>query len=68
MGTLKEENFINQNYFQGKITDISDGGIEIEFSGRLGNMRIPKRMLISDKEPKVGSEVGFMMTYPEVLE
>ncbi|MEY8304214.1 CBO2463/CBO2479 domain-containing protein [Anaerosalibacter bizertensis] len=65
---MKEENFINQNYFQGKITDISDGGIEIEFSGRLGNMRIPKRMLISDKEPKVGSEVGFMMTYPEVLE
>ncbi|MCR2042995.1 CBO2463/CBO2479 domain-containing protein [Anaerosalibacter massiliensis] len=65
---MKEESFINQNYFQGKITDISDGGVKIEFFGRLGSIRIPKRMLISKEEPKIGSEVGFMMTYPEVLE
>lgn len=63
-----EENFINQNYFQGKITEISDGGVEIEFFGRLGSIRIPKRMLISKNEPEVGLEIGFMMTYPEVLE
>ncbi|HSH35017.1 CBO2463/CBO2479 domain-containing protein [Schnuerera sp.] len=60
--------YINQNYFQGKIVDISDGGVEIEFKGRLGNLRIPKRMIISKSELAIGKEVGFMMTYPEVLE
>lgn len=62
------EGVTNQQYFQGKIIEISDGGVEIEFQGRLGKMKIPKRMLICKKEPKLGQEVGFMMTYPEILE
>ncbi|MDO4595168.1 MAG: CBO2463/CBO2479 domain-containing protein [Tissierellia bacterium] len=56
------------NYFQGKIVQINDGGFKISFFGRLGEILIPKRMLISDNEPKIGDVVGFMMTYPEVIE
>ncbi len=48
--------------------DISDGGVEIEFNGRLGSLKIPRRMIISKNELAIGKEVGFMMTYPEVLE
>ncbi len=62
------DDYINQNYFQGKIVDISDGGVEIEFNGRLGSLKIPRRMIISKNELTIGKEVGFMMTYPEVLE
>jgi hypothetical protein len=62
------DNYINQNYFHGKIVDISDGGVEIEFSGRLGYLKIPRRMIISNDKLILGKEVGFMMTYPEVLE
>jgi len=62
------DDYLNQNYFQGKIVDISDGGVEIEFNGRLGSLKIPRRMIISKNELAIGKEVGFMMTYPEVLE
>lgn len=62
------DNYINQNYFQGRIVDIYDGGVEIELNGRLGTVKIPKRMIISKNELVIGKEVGFMMTYPEVLE
>ncbi|GFN36186.1 CBO2463/CBO2479 domain-containing protein [Tepidimicrobium xylanilyticum] len=62
------DNYINQNYFQGRIVNIYDGGVEIELNGRLGILKIPKRMIISKNELVTGKEVGFMMTYPEVLE
>lgn len=62
------DNYINQNYFQGRIVNVYDGGVEIELNGRLGILKIPKRMIISKSELVTGKEVGFMMTYPEVLE
>lgn len=62
------DNYINQNYFQGRIVNVYDGGVEIELNGRLGILKIPKRMIISKNELVTGKEVGFMMTYPEVLE
>lgn len=64
----KIEGITQQNYFQGKIVEITDGGIVIELNGRLGELRIPRRMLICKSDPKIGQEIGFMMTYPEVLE
>lgn len=56
------------NYLQGKIVEVNDGGVHISFFGRLGEILIPKRMLVSDNPPQIGDIVGFMMTYPEVIE
>lgn len=55
-------------YMEGIIYAIEDAAVEIEFKGRLGRLKIPKRMLISDYELKLGQELGFNMTYPEVLQ
>lgn len=52
---------------KGIITEVHDGCVAIEFKGRLGTLRIPKRMLISDYEPKEGLEVGLKMSFIEVL-
>lgn len=55
------------NYYEGIITEVHDGSVAIDFKGRLGSMRIPKRMFISDYEIKVGQEVGFNMSFIEQL-
>lgn len=61
-------NYIStERYFEGIITKINDCAVAVDFKGRMGEMYIPRRMLISDYQLKVGQEVGFMMTYPEVL-
>lgn len=52
---------------RGIITAISDGSVSIDFKGRLGNMNVPMRMLISDYELKVGQEIGMNMSFPEVI-
>jgi len=57
----------NPSYFEGIIVEISDGAVAIDLKGRLGYFKMPKRMLISKEELKLGQEVGFIMSYPEVL-
>ena len=52
---------------EGIIIEIQDGAVSIDLKGRLGFMKIPRRMLISNHNIKVGQEVGFMMSYPESL-
>ncbi|WP_061310706.1 CBO2463/CBO2479 domain-containing protein [Clostridium botulinum] len=52
---------------EGVIVEVSDGAIAIDFKGRLGYLRIPRRMIISDYELKVGQEVGLNMSFVEVL-
>lgn len=56
-----------QIYMEGIIVEIQDGAVSIDLKGRLGFMKIPRRMLISNHDIKVGQEVGFMMSYPESL-
>ncbi|GIM31497.1 CBO2463/CBO2479 domain-containing protein [Paraclostridium bifermentans] len=56
-----------ERMYEGVIVDITDGGVTIDLKGRLGQFKIPKRMLITDYELKLGFEVGFMLSYPEVL-
>ena len=53
--------------FEGTLIEVSGGGAVIELNGRLGQLKIPLRMLISDESPRVGQKVRFMMTYPEVI-
>lgn len=54
-------------YMEGIITEVHDGSVALDFKGRLGSMRIPKRMIISDYELKVGQEVGLNMSFVEQL-
>ena len=54
-------------YMEGIITEVFDGAVSIDLKGRLGHMKIPMRMLITDYEPKVGQEVGFNMSFIEQL-
>ncbi|APX72192.1 hypothetical protein M5C72_03385 [Companilactobacillus allii] len=67
------DNFDKLNYastetlYEGIITEVTDAGVSIDLKGRLGELKIPKRMLICEHEPQVGHEVGFLMSYPEVL-
>lgn len=56
-----------ERYYEGIIVEINDCAIAIDFKGRMGELYLPRRMVISDYELQIGQEVGFMMTYPEVL-
>ncbi len=52
---------------KGIITEVYDGAVSIDFKGRLGSMKIPMRMLITDYELQEGMEVGLKMSFVEVL-
>lgn len=56
-----------ENYYEGKVVDISDGSVTIDIKGRLGRLELPKRMVINDNKLEVGHEVGFLMSFPEVV-
>lgn len=51
------------NLIKGKIVDLSEGDVIIQFDSRLGMMRIPLRMLITEKSPQTGDEVELYMSY-----
>jgi len=52
---------------KGIITEVHDGSVSIDFKGRLGSIKIPLRMLITDYELQEGMEVGLKMSFVEVL-
>lgn len=52
---------------QGVIVEIQDGAVAIDLKGRLGYFKVPMRMLITDYPLKVGQEIGFKMSFLEVL-
>lgn len=52
---------------QGVIVEVHEGSVSIDFKGRLGFLKIPMRMLITDYPIKVGQEVGLKMSFIEVL-
>ncbi len=54
-------------YMEGIITKVEDGAVELDFKGRLGHIKVPMRMLITDYPLEVGQEVGFNMSFLEVL-
>jgi len=56
-----------ERMYEGVLVEISEGAVTIDLKGRLGQLKIPRRMLISEYNPVIGQEVGFMMSYPEVL-
>lgn len=52
---------------KGIITEVHDGSVSIDLKGRLGSMKIPMRMLITDYELSPGMEIGMNMSFPEVI-
>lgn len=57
----------SEKYYEGVIVKVEGGAVTIDLKGRLGQFKIPNRMLFTDYDPQVGHEVGFMMSNPEVL-
>ena len=54
-------------YTEGIIVDLDDCSVSIDLKGRMGFLKVPKRMLITDYELKVGQEVGLNMSFLEVI-
>ena len=50
---------------EGVIVEVHDGAVAIDLKGRLGHLRIPKRMIISDCDLAVGQEVAWNMSFIE---
>ena len=53
---------------EGVIVEVTGGSVTIDINGRLGQMKLPLRMVINDHPLEVGQMVRFMMSYPEVIE
>ena len=66
-GTERLKYISTERMYEGVIVELTDGSVTIDLKGRLGQLKIPRRMLISEHDLKIGQEVGFMMSYPEVL-
>ena len=56
-----------ERIYEGVLVEVTGGSATIEINGRLGQLKIPLRMLISEEPPKVGDVVRFTMSYPEVM-
>lgn len=52
---------------EGIITEVHDGSVAIDLKGRLGSLRIPMRMLISEYPLQAGQEVAWNMSFIEQL-
>ena len=50
---------------EGVIVAVRDGAIDVDLMGRLGFISVPKRMVISDTELKVGQTVAWNMSFIE---
>lgn len=54
-------------YTEGIIVEIDDCAVGVDLKGRMGFLKVPKRLLITDYELQVGQEVALNMSYLEVL-
>ena len=52
---------------EGVIVEVHDGCVAIDLKGRLGYLKIPMRMLITDYPLVVGQEVAWNMSFIEQL-
>lgn len=50
---------------EGIVTEVHDGGIIIDLKGRLGQLKVPMRMVISDYPVEVGQIVAWNMSFVE---
>lgn len=52
---------------RGIVVEVQDGAVALNFKGRLGYLKVPMRMIISDYPLELGQEVAFNMSFPEVV-
>ena len=52
---------------EGVIVEVHDGCVGIDLKGRLGYLKVPMRMLITDYPVKVGQEVVWNMSFVEQM-
>lgn len=52
---------------EGVIVEVHDGCVGVDLKGRLGYLKIPMRMLITDYPIKVGQEVAWNMSFVEQM-
>lgn len=50
---------------EGVIVEVHDGAIAVDLKGRLGFLKVPLRMVISDYPLKVGQTVAWNMSFIE---
>lgn len=50
---------------EGVVVEVRDGSVAVDIKGRLGFIKVPKRMVISDYDVEVGQEVAWNMSYIE---
>ena len=43
----------SEKYYEGVISNVEGGAVTIDLKGRLGQFKIPNRMLITDYNPQV---------------
>jgi len=53
---------------EGVIVEVTGGSVTIDINGRLGQLKLPLRMVINNRPLEVGQIVRFQLTYPEVVE
>ena len=51
---------------KGKIVEVTDVGVKIIFSGRLGVLSVPLRMVFTEKPLAVNDEVELYISYVQV--
>lgn len=52
---------------EGVIVEIYDGCVGVDLKGRLGYLKVPMRMLITEHPIVIGQEVGWNMSFVEQL-
>ena len=52
---------------EGIIVEVEDGAVAMDFKGRLGYLKVPLRMIITDYPLEIGQIVSFKMSFPEVI-
>ena len=52
---------------EGVIVEVHDGCVGIDLKGRLGFLKVPMRMMITDYPLKVGQDVAWNMSFIEQL-
>ena len=54
-------------YMEGIIVALDECSVSVDLKGRMGFIKVPKRIVITDYELKVGQEIALNMSYMEVM-
>lgn len=57
----------NVRYMEGIIVALDACSVSVDLKGRMGFIKVPKRIVITDYELKVGQEIALNMSYMEVM-